>query len=122
MDIEQFWKATLAQDAAQMRAFFCRDGHVNWPCTNERFTVEEFIRANCEYPGDWDGRVERVERLDDGIVTVTRVYPKDRTASFHVTSFFQIRDSKIQSLDEYWAEDGEAPDWRKRMHIGRPIR
>lgn len=32
-----------------------------------------------------------------------------------------LEDSKIKSIDEYWAEDGEAPEWRKNMNIGKPI-
>ena len=55
------------------------------------------------------------------IVTVAHVYPKDRSWSLHVTSFFKLKDSKIKSIDEYWAEDGEAPEWRKNMNIGKPI-
>ena len=122
MDIVEFWKYTLEQDADKMRTFFCEDGYVNWHCTNEHFDVDEFIRANCEYPGYWDGIAERTEIMNDLIVTVTHVYPKDKTASFHVTSFFKIKDSKILSIDEYWADDGEAPDWRKQLKIGRPMR
>ncbi len=32
-----------------------------------------------------------------------------------------LEDSKIKSIDEYWAEDGEAPEWRKSLNIGKPI-
>lgn len=32
-----------------------------------------------------------------------------------------LEDSKIKSIDEYWTEDGEAPEWRKNMNIGKPI-
>ncbi len=81
----------------------------------------EFIRANCDYPGDWAGEVERTEILNDLIITVTHVYPKDKTSSFHVTSFFRTEYGKIKSVDEYWADDGEAPDWRKQMGIGKRI-
>lgn len=121
MDIVEFWKCVLEQDADKIRAFFCRGGYVNWHCTNEHFDVEEYIRANCEYPGDWTGEVERIEVVNDLIVTVTHVYPKDRTSSFHVTSFFRIENSKIKSVDEYWADDGEAPKWRKQFGVGKPI-
>ena len=121
MDIVEFWKCVLEQDADKIRAFFCRGGYVNWHCTNEHFDVEEYIRANCEYPGDWTGEVERIEAVNDLIVTVTHVYPKDRASSFHVTSFFRIENSKITSVDEYWADDGEAPGWRKQLGIGTPI-
>ena len=98
------------------------NGRCNWHCSNEHFTVEEFIRANCEYPGDWDGEVEKTVMTDDMIITATRVYPKDRSASFHVTSFIKLKDDKIVAMDEYWADDGEAPKWRQDMKIGRKIR
>ena len=122
MDIIEFWKYVLEQDAKKIRTFFCEDGYVNWHCTNEHFNVEEYIRANCDYPGDWAGEVERTETINDLVITVTCVYPKDKTSSFHVTSFFRIENDKIKSVDEYWADDGEAPDWRKQMRIGKRIR
>lgn len=122
MNIFEFWKAVLVQNENEIRKFFHNDAHINWHCTNERFNVDEFIIANCEYPGDWDGRVERVETLDDLIITVTNVYPKDRSISFHVTSFIKIKKEKIISMDEYWADDGDAPKWRLEKHIGKAIR
>ena len=118
MDIYGFWRDVLEQRADAIRGYFDRNAYVNWHCTNERFTVDEFIIANCEYPGDWDGEVERVERAGDLFVTVTRVYPRDRTRSFHVTSFIRVRDGKIKAVDEYWADDGAAPEWRAEKHIG----
>ena len=121
MDISGFWAAVLRQDGQAMRTYFHEDAQVNWHCTNERFTAEEFIRVNCEYPGDWAGEVERVETAGATVITVTRVYPKDRSASFHVTSFMKITDGRIAAMDEYWADDGPAPQWRRQMHIGRPI-
>lgn len=36
------------------------DSYINWHCTNECFNLDEFVIANCEYPGDWDSTVERV--------------------------------------------------------------
>lgn len=57
MDIRSFWEAALKQDAKRLREFFASDAYINWHCTNEHFTVEEYIRANCEYPGEWDGEI-----------------------------------------------------------------
>ena len=121
MDITEFWKYILEQNEDKIRTFFHRDGYVTWDWTNDHFSVEEFIRANCDYPGDWAGEVERTEVVNDLIITVTHVYPKDRSSSFHVTSFFRMEDDKIKSVDEYWADDGEAPEWRKQMGIGKRI-
>ena len=58
MNIKNFWYDVLRQDADAIRAYFYPDAWVNWHNTNEHFTLEEFIRANCEYPNQWDGEVE----------------------------------------------------------------
>ena len=65
MDISAYWKDTLAQDRQAMAGYFRPDAVIRWHCTNEQFTVPEFIRANCEYPGEWDGKIERTERSGD---------------------------------------------------------
>ena len=121
MDIHHFMKAVLAQDAEKIRNYFNKDAYVNWHCTNEHFTVDEFIIANCEYPGDWDGTIERVEQSGDLYITVTKVYPKDKNCFFHVVSFIKTENEKIASIDEYWADDGTAPQWRLDKYIGTPI-
>lgn len=121
MDINRFWGAVLKQDAVAIRSYFREDAYVNWHCTNEHFTVEEYIRANCEYPGEWDGKVERVHQRGDLMITATHVYTKDGGLSFHVTSFLSLKDDKIAAMDEYWGDDGEAPKWRQEMHIGCAI-
>ena len=65
--------------------------------------------------------MERLEDIGNITVTVTHVYSKDHSSSFHVTSFFYIVDNKIQKLDEYWVDDGIAPQWRLEKHIGQKI-
>lgn len=121
MDIHAFWQTVLAQDAKALRTFFAPGAYINWHCTNEHFSAEEFIRANCLYPGDWNGTLERLERLNDLLITVVHVYSPDRSLSFHVTSFIQLQDGLICSIDEYWGDDGPAPQWRQDMKIGTPI-
>lgn len=122
MDVKGFWKAVLVQNEKEIRKYFHEEAYINWHCTNEHFNVDEFIIANCEYPGDWDGIVERIEMMNDLVITATFVYPKDRSLSFHVISFIKIVNNKIVSMDEYWADDGSAPQWRKNKHIGTSIR
>lgn len=121
-DIDAYWAAALAQRPRAMEAFFRPDALVRWPNTNERFTAAEFIRANCEYPGTWEGEIERVEAMGPLVVTVVRVCDTGHTASFHVTSFFRVEEGRIAALDEYWGDDGPPPQWRRELHLGRPIR
>lgn len=121
MDIKKFWNAVLHQDANAIRTYFHSNAWVNWHNTNEHFTVEEFIQANCEYPGEWDGKVERIIATDTHIITATHVYSKDGNISCHATSFFHIVNDKIASVDEYWGDDGPAPQWRQDKNIGTKI-
>ena len=69
-----------------------------------------------------NGVIERTEEMGNLLVTVANVYPKDKSVSFHVTSFIRIVNDKIISLDEYWADDSDAPQWRLDKHIGTAIK
>ena len=122
MNIQAFWDAILRQDAQAIREYFRPDAWVNWHNTNEHFTVEEFIRANCEYPGEWAGEVEQIITTDTHIITATHVYSKDGDQSFHATSFIRVVEGKIASIEEYWGDDGPAPFWRQEKQIGTKIR
>lgn len=121
MDIRAFWNDVISQNRAALPQYFCGDAVVRWHCTNEQFTVEEYIRANCDYPGNWCGEIERLEENGDVFVLAGRVYPPDENGSYHVVSFIRLKKGKISELDEYWADDGDAPEWRKEMGIGKPI-
>lgn len=116
------WHAVLSQDREMLPTFFRDDAVIRWHCSNERFTVAEYIRANCEYPGSWRGDIERIEMAGSTVVLAGRVYPVDESASYHVVSFIRTEQGLISELDEYWADDGEAPAWRRHMGIGRPVR
>lgn len=122
MDVYDFWEAVLQQDAEKMRTYFKENAYVNWHCTNEHFSVEEYIRANCEYPGAWDGRIERIETAGDLTIVVVRVFTCDKALSFHVVSFMHMEEGLISSLDEYWGDDGPAPQWRREKKIGSVIK
>lgn len=117
--IQQYWLCIAAQEEEKLTNYFHENACIRWHNTNEQFNVAEFVRANCDYPGSWSGEVERIEQIGSTVITVTRVWTKE--ISFHVTSFFRMQAEKIKVLDEYWGDDGVAPQWRKEKHIGRPI-
>ena len=121
MNVYGFIDAVIAQDAEKIWPFFEKNAVINWHCTGESFTAEEFIIANCNYPGSWRGEIERVEHFGFLTVAAIRVYPSDLSASYHCVSFIRCKNGKIVSLDEYWSDDGQPPEWRKKMNIGRPI-
>ena len=121
-DVVSFWRSVVNQERTRLEDFFLPDAVIRWHNTNEQFSVGEFIRANCDYPGQWRGQVERVERTDGTIITVIRVFAADDSVSFHVVSFIRLLGERIAELDEYWSEDGEPPDWRKELRLGSLIR
>lgn len=122
MNNTEFWKDVLHQNATSLPAYFQEGAVIRWHCSNELFTVPEYVRANCEYPGQWDGTIERCEEFGDLMITVVRVYPENQNLSFHVVSFCKLEKGLITEMDEYWADDGVPPEWRRRMKIGKAIR
>ncbi len=118
----QFFSAVLAQEPEALRACFSPDAVIDWPCTDERFTVEEYVRANCEYPGDWTGEIERVVSAGEQSILAARVWPKTGGPSFHCVSFLRMKDGQIAHLTEYWSDDGPVPEWRKEFGIGSSLR
>lgn len=121
MDIKGFWKDVLSQNRAEMPKSFRDDAVIRWHCSNEQFEVAEYIRANCDYPGKWDGEIERIEEIGNSITSVVRVFSADRATSFHVVSFIKFNEDLIVEMDEYWSDDGKVPEWRREMGIGKPI-
>lgn len=122
MDINTLWNDIINQNRDALPSYFCDDAVIRWHCTNEQFTVDEYIKVNCDYPGKWQGEIERIEKLDSKIILVGRVQSFDKTVSCHVTSFIQLLNGKICKMDEYWADDGEVPNWRKELGIGKAIK
>ena len=65
MDIKAFRNDVNAKNRGTLGSYFREDAIIRWRCTEEQFTVPEFIKANCDYPGSWRGELERVEEMDE---------------------------------------------------------
>ena len=115
------WNDMDKQNWCNLHTYFEDDAIIKWNNTNESFNVEEFVRANSEYPGDWSIKIERLECIENLVVSVVKVQLKNDDLSFHATSFFEFNNNKIKQLNEYWGDDGKAPQWRIDKEIGKPI-
>jgi hypothetical protein len=116
----RFLDAVMRQDAEELPSFFAPGATVYWHNSDEMFSAAEYVRANCEYPGDWKGVVERIEQAETALVIVAKVWDGDIAA--RSVSFLQFDASgKISRLDEYWGDIAEPPEWRRRMNIGAKI-
>ena len=91
MNVNTFWDDILKQNRDALENYFHPDAVIRWHCSNEQFSVPEFIQANCDYPGEWDGKIERVDQHGNQLVTVVNVFPKDQSDSFHVVSFIELK-------------------------------
>lgn len=118
-----FWQTVVKQNADALPEYFSPDAQIRWHNSNELFTVPEFVRANCDYPGNWEGEVEQLEIHPDGqrAMTITRVWSIEEKVTCRVVSFFAFLDDKIICLDEFWGDVEPAPQWRREMHIGTYI-
>ncbi|AIZ35962.1 hypothetical protein [Parvimonas micra] len=121
-NIYKFYNAVLSQNALEIKKFFNEDAYIDWHNTNERFTVDEFIKVNCTYPGKWSGEVERVEQIGNLLIAVAKVINVFDKSSFYVNSFILLENDKIVKLDEYWGDNGEIPQWRMIKNIGVKIK
>jgi hypothetical protein len=117
--IRNFWDEIHQQNWDKLSQYFFENAVINWNNTNEQFTVEEFIIANKEYPGDWTIELERLEAINELVISVVKVQLKEGGATFHATSFFEFQAGKIKLLNEYWGDDGNAPQWRIDRKIGK---
>ena len=122
MDIKAFWRDVISQNREAMQAYFRKDAVIHWHCTNEKFSVQEYIKVNCDYPGEWDGEIERIEKAGETLITAVQVFSKDKKISCHAVSFIKLKDDLISEMDEYWGDDGQAAEWRLNLRIGTPIK
>lgn len=121
MNVNAFWEDIISQNRNRLLSYFHDDAVIRWHCTNEQFTPTEYVSVNCDYPGKWDGTIERIEDFGSLVIIVGRVVSKDDRFSFHVCSFIRLVGDLISELDEYWSDDEEPPLWRKDKGIGKPI-
>lgn len=120
--VRSFWERMDRQEWSELGAYFSKEAVIHWCDTNEAFIKEEFVRANCEYPGNWEISVVNLVEKDNLVISVARVKLKNKEIYFYVNSYFYFDEKgKITLLKEYWSECGEVPQWRQEKKIGKPI-
>ncbi len=120
--IYSFWEAVATQNEKQLRTYFDPKATIYWQDSNEQFSVEHFIIANCKYPGVWQAQINKLIKIQENqYMTVTYVEETNEHFSSYAISFFEFKDEKICRLEEYWTENSDPPEWRKKLKIGKPI-
>lgn len=119
--VVDLWNDMDKQNLDNLYLYFTNDAVINWHNTNESFDVEEFIRVNREYPGDWNIKIERLESIENLVISVVKAQLKNEDTSVHAVSFFEFHDGKIKLLNEYWGDDGKVPQWRIDTKLGNRL-
>ena len=116
--LSRFWADVARQDAAA--AGVVRAGSRGVLALHGRaLHAEEYIRANCEYQGT--GRRGGACGMDGGRLCFGRSgVAEGQERRFHAVSFFRFAGGRITRLDEYWADDGPPPQWRKESTSAVP--
>jgi ketosteroid isomerase-like protein len=96
---------------------------VYWNQSREKIIgADNFIKLNSNYPGTHKIQVlnsnHSYDRWDkvDKVVTQTQIKStiEGKELELFAISLFDIRDNKIISAVEYWADSYPAPEWRKQ--------
>ncbi len=103
---EQKWDEALALLA---------DGFVaEWPQSRERIRGSlNYIDVNRHYPGNHRLTITRAHELGELVIATTWIEADTGQKTF-VISYFTVREGRIASAEEYWAEPYPASEWRAR--------
>ncbi len=90
------------------------DGFVaDWPQTRERIPgPENYIQLNSAYPGAWRCHLRDLVAAGDRVVTEVEI--TDGQSVVHATSFFTLKNGKIERAREFFADPGDPPFDRDR--------
>lgn len=111
--VERFWKIFDAARYDDVAALLQLDCNVYWPNTRELFRGrQKLIDVNKRYPGRWHIEIVDIISKNELVVSVVRVYSKEKKQSFHATSFFKFKDGLIAEITEYWGENTNPLPWR----------
>ncbi|MDF2588638.1 MAG: hypothetical protein K0S41_2479 [Anaerocolumna sp.] len=111
--VRLFWKYIDSANFEGLSEIMLDETCVWLPNTKEVFRGKnKYIEFNKQYPGRWYANVEKLFIADDTVITTTYIFNLDQSITFYVTSFFIIKEEKIEEITEYWSENSAPPTWR----------
>lgn len=120
--VRRFWDVVNNSEWESLPDFFIEDAQVDWVCTAERFTVEEFVSIMKNYPGG--GRIitlQKMEIIANKATTAVEIRQPQTGDIYHIVAFFSFTADKIRSIEEYRTDGNEIPQWRKDLRVGIPM-
>jgi len=96
-------------------AMFDSTCQIRWINTGEKFTPEQYVLVNKEYPAVWSLEVEDVQISERNVISIIHIKSKSTNHSLRGIAYFRIENGKIVGLKEYFADDGTPPEWRSKL-------
>lgn len=110
------------ENKENLRKYFNENATILWYETNEKFSIDEYLQVNLEYPNEWIGEIKRIENKNDLIIFIGEVKSKDESLCYYCTSFVKMKNNKILLLEEFWTKVASPPNWRKKLNLGTFIK
>ncbi len=106
--IRKLWRLFDQGRFAELRPLLADDFTATWPATREIIRgPDNFIALNRNYPGRWACELTRLVAAGDELVSEVRL--SDGRSTVHALSFFTIRDGKIATAREFFADGLDPP-------------
>ncbi len=112
--IERFIERFTLQEWHKARELLAPDFTGVWPQSREKMNADQYIEVNRRYPGNHVLKIVRAHEVGDLVIATTWIDADTGQKTF-VTSYFEVRDGKIASAEEYWAEPYAAPESRREL-------
>lgn len=118
--VGRFWAAYQARDWVFAQTLLSPNAQCCWWATRERFSgASAVVGVNAAYPEGWTIHLLELHRLAaDRVLALVRVDHGERSYWCH--SHAGIGHHGIETLDEYWSDDAEPPEWRAGT-VGRSL-
>lgn len=114
--VSQFWNEMKKANYDSIRQYFQEEATISWPNTKEYFTVEEFIRVNKMYPGEWEIEVCVIEETLDSVFSTVHIKSKSGQTNVYANSQFRFHKGLISLLTEYFSDSADIPSWRRSIN------
>ena len=116
----RFWQLMATNDFRSVGSLLADDFVLDWPQSGERIRGRDnFAAMNEEYPahGPWTFTVNRI--VGNETVAVSEVTVSDGVQLARAISFFEISNSRIVKMVEFWPDP--FPPRADRKHLVDPF-
>ena len=113
-NVQQLWRLFSEQNWDESKKLFHPEFTAYWPQSKERFAnAENFIEMNRAYPGNHTAKIRQLVE-EDNTISCTAFISADTGQTAFGTSYFEFKDGLIFKATEYWGDEYEAPESRKK--------